>query len=243
MITLKLLGLVGILTVPADVSADTGDVTTTPIETAVKSQAEAKSASESTSVSTKSETKAKRKRVQAPERPVPFAERHKRELLGLVGLLILWLITRIMGQEETTVRRPSKRHSPLNAEEFARVIFAIVRGENVAEYRGLYLTGSEATQVMGDQNAKMYLEQRTPEVFELAFDSLYDRVPANASFERGHLTEHDVIELWVVDNEQRRHCITVGQIAHVGAILRLIAPAVGPEETPTVGFMNKQPRV
>jgi len=234
MISIKLLGLVCIFTVSADVIADTGDEAAKPTPTETRL--------ENADGPPKAQTKAKRKRAQAPERPVPFVERHKHELLSLIGLLVLWLITRIMGQEEVPVRRPSKRHSPLNAEEFARAVFSIVRSENVAEYRGLYLTGAEATQVMGDPVAKTYLERRTSNVFGIAFDALFDQVPADARFERGHLTEQDVVELWVLDAEQRRHCIPVGQITHVGAILRLIAPAVGPEDIPTLQFIEKKPR-
>lgn len=221
-----LLGLVGFLINSTDAQADTGDVETVPSASTLR-QTDATT----TPVDT---TKAKQKRARTPEREVPFVERHQRELLGLLGLLILWLITRLFGQEETKTRRPSKRHSPLTAEEFARVTFSVIRGENVSEYRGLYLTGAESVDIMGNQAAQTYLEQRTSDVFELAFDALFDHLPPQANFEKGHLNEKDCVELWVVDNQNRRHRIPVGQIVHVGAILRLVTPAVGSEAMPKI---------
>jgi hypothetical protein len=178
----------------------------------------------------------------SPDQPQPFVERHQRELLALLALLILWLVTRVFVQPETTLERPSKRHAPLSADEFGRVIFSIVRGENVAEYRGLYINGPEAVAEMGQDMAATYLQARTPEVFELAFDALFDRVPAGARFEKGHLNEADVVELWVLDPEERRHRIPVGLITHVGAILRLVKPSSGADVSPQIQFTGDDPR-
>jgi hypothetical protein len=216
-----LMGLVSLLTT-ATVGADTGR-SPANLEPPVTSQIQATPTEPNTA-----QTKARIKREKTLEQPQPFVRRHQRELLGLLGLLILWLITRLVGQEETRPNRPGKRHSPLNADELARVIFSVVRGEQVSEYKGLYLTGSEAVQVMGEASAGRYLEQRTPDVFALAFDALFDCVPPNSRFEKGHLNEHDVAELWVIDDRGQRHRIPVGQITHIGAVLRIIAPASGP---------------
>ena len=229
-----LLGLVLMLSNPADGWADTGKATDAyPPTTNKVNEPSIENADDK-------RNSAKKRRNRAPDKPTPFVERHQRELLGLLGLLILWLITRLVGQEETQVKRPSKRHSPLNAEEFARIAFSVIRGENVAEYRGLYLTGPEAVQTMGNQTAKLYLEQRTSDVFAIAFDDLFDRIPASARFEKGELNQNDVVELWVLDDHNNQHCIPIGQIVHVGAIMRLIAPAMGPESVPKIRPFNNQ---
>jgi len=227
MFKIILLGFVGFFTGSTDAHADTGEVETVPSAATI---APAKPATQADTT----RTKAKKKRARAPEREVPFVERHHRELLGLLGLLILWLLTRIFGQEEPKTRRPSKRHSPLTAEEFARVVFSVIRGENVSEYRGLYLTGAESVHIMGDQAAHAYLEQRTSDVFDLAFDTLFDQVPAQSTFEKGHLDEKDCVELWVIDKHNHRHRIPIGQIVHIGAILRLVSPAMGAKGTPKI---------
>ena len=220
MTRLMLMGVVSLLTT-ATVRADTGR-SPAGFEPAVMSETQPKPTDPKTQ-----ETKATIKREKTPEKPRPFVQRHQRELLGLLGLLVLWLITRLVGQEETRPNRPSKRHSPLNADELARVIFSVIRGEQVSEYKGLYLTGSEAVQVMGEAIASRYLEQRTPDVFALAFDALFECVPPNSRFEKGHLNERDVAELWVIDDRDQRR-IPVGQITHIGAVLRIIAPVSGP---------------
>jgi hypothetical protein len=170
---------------------------------------------------------AQRKKAAAPTPPTPFARQYKRELLALLALFVLWWVTRIFQPPETQPQRRSKRHSLLNANEFARVAYTIIQGENVSEYRGLYLTGPEAVRVMGDGAAEVYLHTRTSDVFELAFDQLFDRMPAGARFEKGHLNDKDIIELWVLDPQDERHRIPIGVITHVGAIIRLVSPAVG----------------
>jgi hypothetical protein len=162
-----------------------------------------------------------------PASPVPFALQYQREFLALIALFALWLVTRVFLHPDVQPQRPSKRHSPLNADEFARVAYAIIQGENVPEYRGLYLTGPEAVRVMGDAAAEVYLHTRTADVFELAFDQLFNRIPADARFEKGHLNDRDIIELWVLDPQHQRHCIPIGVIAHVGAIIRLVTPSIG----------------
>ena len=175
---------------------------------------------------------AQKKKTAAPTPPAPFAIRYQRELLALLALFALWLVTRVFLNPDVQPQRPSKRHSPLNADEFARVAYAIIQGENVPEYRGLCLPGTEAVRVMGDRAAEVYLHTRTSDVFELAFDQLFERMPAGARFEKGHLNDRDIIELWVIDPQYQRHCIPIGVIAHVGAIIRLVNPAVGEDANP-----------
>ncbi len=168
-----------------------------------------------------------------------FNQRYRRELLALIGLLALLLVTRLFTPPEKGKSRLTKRHSPLNADEFARVIFSIVRGENVPEYRGLYISGPEAVAVMGESTARSYLKTRSPEIFEMAFDELFDRVPANARFERGHINDENAVALWVVDPQHNRHRIPIGHIARVGAIVRLVSPIVGDNAKPHLEYIGE----
>jgi hypothetical protein len=52
----------------------------------------------------------------------------------------------------------------------------------------------------------------------------YPTIPRPARFEQGSLTEKQVVKLWVIDPDGRRHKIPTGTIEHVGAIMRLASP-------------------
>lgn len=82
--------------------------------------------------------------------------------------------------------------------------------------------------------AEVHFCERSPEAFEAAFDPLFDHLPTEARFERGTLTEKDVVELWAIAKDGRRHKIPIGTISHVGAIMRLAAPVKGIEAKPAI---------
>jgi len=183
------------------------------------------------------EKQARAKSGEPPPPPPTFQQRHQRELLALLALLFLWLFTRVWVTPESEQPKRKKRHSPVNAEELARVTYSIVQSEDGEGYRGLYLNGAEAVRAMGEAPATSYIEGRSAEIFEAAFDQLFERVPPGARFEQGSLTEKDVVELWVIATDGRRHKIPIGTIVHVGAIMRLAAPVTGIEANPAIELL------
>lgn len=177
---------------------------------------------------------AKKRRTETSEPTLSLWERHSREWTALLALLTLWLVTRLFLQPDVEVKRRTKRHAPLTADEFTRILYRIVVGEDLETYRTMYLTGTEACQIMGEAEGVDYLNNRSPEVFGLAFDELFDRLPAQARYVKGHLSPSNIVELWVLDSKGRRHCIPVGQVAYIGAIMRLVTPVVGSAAVPRV---------
>lgn len=182
---------------------------------------------------------AKKRREQAAEVTPTLWQRHSSEWTALLALLVLWLIARLFAQPDIEVKRRTKRHSPLNPDEFARILYQALMSGDVEAYRTMYLTGTEACQIMGDADGAAYLKNRSPEVFELAFDSLVDRMPAGVRYEKGNLSSLDVVELWVLDPTGMRHRIPVGKVANIGAVMRLISPLVGDAATPRVEYVGK----
>jgi hypothetical protein len=166
-------------------------------------------------------------------------DQYSQELMGLLALLVLWLVTRLFLQPDIEVKRRTKRQSPLTPDEFTRILFRIMVGEDVEAYRTMYLTGTEACQIMGNTAGADYLKNRSPEVFELAFDALFDRMPAGSRYVKGHLSPSDVVELWVLDSRGMRHCIPVGHVAYIGAIMRLVTPVVGNAASPRVEYVGE----
>lgn len=167
---------------------------------------------------------AQTRRRPPPPPPQSFQQRHRRELLALLGLLILWLLARVWGSPNNEGQRRTKRHSPLNAEELARVTFGIVRSSDEDAYRSLYLSGAEAVRTMGESAAKEYMEGRSSEAFGVSFFQLRQRIPADSRFEGGVLAEGDVVELLVRAPDGQRRQIPIGIVVHVGAVVRLLAP-------------------
>jgi hypothetical protein len=182
---------------------------------------------------------AEKQRAENTEAAPGLWDRYSQELLGLLALLVLWLVTRLLSLPNIEVKRRTKRHSPLTPDEFTRILFRIVVGEDVEAYRTMYLTGTEACKVMGNSAGADYLKNRSPEVFELAFDALFDRLPAGSRYVKGHLSPSDVVELWVLDSRGMRHCIPVGHVAYIGAIMRLVTPVVGTAASPRVEYVGE----
>ena len=166
-------------------------------------------------------------------------ERHSSEWIALLTLLALWLVTRLFVQPDIEIKRRTKRHSPLTPDEFTRILFRIMVGEDVEAYRTMYLTGTEACQIMGNTAGADYLRNRSPEVFGFAFDALFDRMPAGSQYVKGHLSPSNVVEIWVLDSRGMRHCIPVGHVAYIGAIMRLVTPVVGNAAAPRVEYVGE----
>ena len=162
-----------------------------------------------------------------PPPPPTFVEENQSELLALAGLFFLWLLARLLAP--TPDARPSprqKRVSPVNAQELGRILYSIGRGDDFVAYRNLYLTGSEATGLLGEAKSIAYLEKRTADVLKLAYEHLRTQIPSGSRYTSTLLDEQDRLSLLINNEEGKVQRIAVARIARVGAIMRLASPIV-----------------
>lgn len=161
--------------------------------------------------------------------PEPWMKRHSRKIEALVALLILWLITRIYGNSSAkNARKPAPRPSPVSAEELGRTLFSVGRSDDIGAYRALFLTGTEALQVLGPDQAKQYLSRRNLAVLELAYGQITSRLPSGSSYIKTELTPMHQCILHIATADGSGRTIQVGTVAKVGAVLRLVAPMSTP---------------
>jgi hypothetical protein len=153
---------------------------------------------------------------------------HFRELCGLLALLTLWLITRLYEEPKKRARVAPTRHSPVTAEELGRTVFSIAGSDDFDAYRVLFLSGSEASQILGSLAAKQYLVRRTLSALGAAFEVLLAQLPHGVRYVGTELLETGQCVMSVHDAQQRQHLVVIGSVAHVGAVMRLVEPGVGP---------------
>ena len=164
---------------------------------------------------------------------------HLRELCGLLALLTLWLITRLYEEPKNRARVAPTRHSPVTAEELGRTVFSIAGGDDFDAYRVLFLSGSEASQILGPLAGKQYLVRRTLSALQAAFEVLLAQLPHGVSYVGTELLETGQCVMSVHDTQQRQHLVVIGSVAHVGAVMRLVEPGAGP----VVPSAQKLPRL
>ncbi len=155
-------------------------------------------------------------------------QRHMRELYGLLALCCLWLITRIYGSADTRPRRlPPTRHAPVTVEELGRTMFSLAKGEDFDAYRLLYLSGVEASRVLGPEHGQRYIAQRSLSALETAFEVLMEQIPFGTTYEGSSRedTGHCLMNVCSKDGEEYQ--ISLGGTEQVGAILRLVTPGTG----------------
>ncbi len=164
-------------------------------------------------------------RKASPAAPPPWFKRYLRELYGLLALLCLWLITRIYGQTSTqNDRQPPPRPSPVTEEELGRIIFSIGRSADVDAYRMLFLSGAEAMQVLGPANTDQYLSERSHSSLQVACGALSAQLPSGTSYVKTTIQSTDRCVLHVANPDGSGREISVGTVAKVGAVFRLIEP-------------------
>lgn len=145
-------------------------------------------------------------------------------------MLTLWLITRIYGQtSQKNARQPPKRPSPVTAEELGRILFGIGRAQDGEAYRGLFLNGAEAMQVLGADQANTYISERSHSELEAACERLSRQLPSGTSYLKTEVTPTHVCVLHIAQPDGTGQALTVGSVAKVGAVLRLVRPAEAPQ--------------
>jgi hypothetical protein len=166
--------------------------------------------------------KAKRKTEEAPP---TWLKRNLRKIEALLALLTLWLITRLYEKSSAKNRRqPPPRPSPVSAEELGRTVFSIGRSKDIDAYRALFLTGAEAVQTLGTDQAKQYLSRRDLTTLELAYGQLTQRLPSGSSYVKTELTAMHQCILHVATPDGSGRTLQIGTVVEVGAVLRLVAP-------------------
>jgi hypothetical protein len=182
----------------------------------------------------------------AKARPFPvsakkkkFFHEHKRKFYGLLALLILWLTARLLsGPEQVEARRPPTRHSPVSAEELGRTVFAVARGEDFDAYRVLYLSGSEAIQVLGPSEGQRYIGRRTFEALQAAFELLVEQVPHGTVYVSTELRNTGQCVMTVRNASDERRAVPLGSVAQVGAVMRIVEPGIGPVPSEPMPFLD-----
>jgi hypothetical protein len=157
--------------------------------------------------------------------PRTWIERNLRKIQALLALLTLWLITRIYDQSSAkNSRQPPPRPSPITAEELGRTLFSVGRSNDIDAYRALFLTGAEAVQILGADQAKQYLSRRNLTTLELAYGQLTQRLPSGSSYIKTELTAMHQCILHIATPDGSGRTLEIGTVAEVGAVLRLVAP-------------------
>jgi hypothetical protein len=140
------------------------------------------------------------------------------KVLGLVGLLLLWGLTRKENARQATI--VPKRAHPMTPHELGQALMPIVERQDLNGFRALHLTGPEAAQHMGEE-AESYLSSRSRETFLATLRRIQKEIPENATFVDMHIDGelNCALKLKNSDGVQQ---VPVGQATYLGAVLRLI---------------------
>ena len=146
---------------------------------------------------------------------------YNQEFLAIIGLLLLWLYTR-KHNREVEARRPI-RANPLSPDELGRVLFGLLQSKNALGYRALFLNGVEARTMMGQEDAESYLEERSGVFLQGAFQAMVAKMPIGAIYKECSISE-EVCTLVIADTSGKEFALSVGRVALVGAVIRLVSP-------------------
>jgi hypothetical protein len=174
----------------------------------------------------KAKRRSRRDKAEAADQQT-WLKQHIREIEALLALLTLWLITRIYGQ--TSAKNSPKaptRSAPVTEEELGRILFGVGRGRDVDAYRTLFLNGAEAMTVLGADNAERYLAKRSLAALEDACERLSSLLPSGTSYIKTEVTSTHQCILHVANPDGSGRTVAVGTIVRLGAVLRLVVPAV-----------------
>lgn len=141
-------------------------------------------------------------------------------IIALLLVMWLWLLVR---RREDDERRPT-RSTPLTHGELALVCFRCGTSQDLDTYRGLFLNGSEAFAMLGE-DAETYLEARTFAVLRESLALLRQRIPHGAVYHGVELGDGDRLEMEVRLQDGRMVMVPLGTVVRVGVAWRLFGPA------------------
>lgn len=127
--------------------------------------------------------------ARAKQRARDQRSRTNRLLLGLAGLLMLWLLARsqyrqrVMAVEGQVATRPRpRRRVALSHDELGHLVFEAARGRRYHDFRDLFLNGPEAAELLGQGGAESYLDQRSDRALHAALDHLAESIERGAIY-------------------------------------------------------------
>ena len=149
--------------------------------------------------------------------------RDRRLLLGLVALLLLWLLTRRLTTVPAAPERPRRRIA-LNHAELGHLVFEIAQSHDLHGFRDLFLSGTEAAALLGEDEARTYLEQRSDALLRRALGRLSDACATGTVFVGVEPTPEGGLGIKIRGPSGGEQVVPVGTVTEVGAGLRLHLP-------------------
>ena len=144
--------------------------------------------------------------------------------LLLALMLALLLLLRVHRREEAQ-RRPRPRPQPHTLEELGILLVKIAHKGDLEPYRALFLAGGEIARALGAE-ADRYLAARSNAELKQGLAVLARRVPEGAAIETAYILGRDTLALKLSVPTGVSVTTTVGTVAEVDGIWRLVHPAV-----------------
>jgi len=149
--------------------------------------------------------------------------------LVVAVLLLLWLLSRVTRRRHALHRVPVRRN-PVSPEELGRLVFEAIRNQDLPEYRGLFLIGKEAREILGE-GAPSYLDEISPERLRSVLADLHGQLPAHAVFQGIEPHGSEGWTLLVRMKDEVVLSLPIGTTVKIGAMIRLLKPAKPPTGT------------
>ena len=112
----------------------------------------------------------------------------------------------------------------MSTDELGRFVFMAARSRDLSLYRGLYLNGSEARDILNDL-AGSYLEHRSYEVLKESLEFLSSQLPKAAIYDGLGEKKGRMLTIKVRDGSGSSKTLKVGTVTQVGSIWRLLEPS------------------
>ena len=142
-------------------------------------------------------------------------------LVTLLLTLWLWMLVRRRDEDPVAEARPT----PMSADELGRFVFMAARSEDLSRYRGLFLNGSEAHEVLNNF-AHSYLEHRSYNVLKRSLTDLTRRLPSQAIYVGLGEQKGRMFTIKVKNHSGELHTIKIGTVTQLGPVWRLLEPVM-----------------
>ena len=143
-------------------------------------------------------------------------------LIVLLLLLWLWLLVYRRQEEERSV---PERPIALTVDDLGRKAFICGRSNDIYLYRGLFINGMEARELLGDM-AKEYLEKRNLQVLTHSLQTLHDQISKNATYVGLGTKEGTKLVIRIKVGTEEKN-LSIGSVTQIGNSWRLLQPPEG----------------
>jgi len=148
---------------------------------------------------------------------------------AVAALLGLWLVARVADRRSggTHVRLGRPGRDVVSPQELAQAAFSAARSSDFDAYRALYLTGAEASRIMGRERAEAYIDERDSESLRESFAVLCDAAGPGAVF-AGVAEGEEPGDFAVVEHQPdgMTHVVPLGRLARLGGLWRIERPPI-----------------